>query len=773
MPRHPHPLLLLLALLPALVTTAQDYSYGIDPARDSAAFARFRTHMDSIRRQRPTVAVVLSGGGAKGAAHVPILQLIDSTHVPVDLIMGTSIGGLIGGLYAVGYSGDDLERLIRTMRWESLMRDFNPRRYNALQQKDHDRQYQIITSFGSYMLDLREAGPVAATRSRTLLGDGIIQGRNVENLFASLLTGYEDPRDFLALPTPFACIATDMISAKPKIWHSGSLISALRSTMAIPGLFSPVKQDGMVLLDGSMRSNMPAEVARQMGADIIIAVDISSPALEATQMNSLIDIVYQATDVMAREAYDAALQTADIYIRPDISGFGLLSFDAASIDSLLSRGRQAAETHRSELESLAQRLSATQRDSERTRAIDLQHTPIVIDTIIFSGVNPKEEAYIRDEISIKNVVTKHLLDRAVARLIGTRAFEKVTYTLLGEQMPYTLRFDCQRAPVNQAAIGGRFDSRDYAALQLYCGLGANRLTGRRIDLTARLGLKTSLSVAYAYRTPSGFKPGIELSFQSVRNGDFRANDYNFRFEFNRSRADLYIDLSPWRMFDLRIGAQADYFYWTTLLADFTLMGQGLQVLEKSNIYTSLYTRMRIDSYDNPFFPTQGSRVKLTYNFYPHALLHETTPFHAVQLALQTVLTTGHLTFQPIFHARYVSADVVPYTNALTINPANAFLDQQIPFVGTNNATACQRTLGTIGLNLRTRLARKHHLTASVQAIHQSQQLRDYFDADASRSNIGVALEYAYHSVIGPLRASVHWSDFDHSLGAYIALGLEF
>ena len=253
------------------------YSYGIDPHRDSVAIAQYRSRMDSIRRERPTVALVLSGGGAKGAAHISVIQHLERAGLPIDLVMGTSIGGLVSGLYACGYTGEELEAIIRNQDWNYLLRDTHPRRFDALTQKDYDRQYQLSIPYGTYKWDFHK--PVI--NSRSVLSDGIVQGRNIEDLFASLAVGYGDEMNFIDLPIPFVCVATDMITAKPKVWFSGKLIDALRSTMSIPGLFTPVKKNGMVLMDGSMRSNFPAEIAKQLGADIVIGVDVSAPALGA------------------------------------------------------------------------------------------------------------------------------------------------------------------------------------------------------------------------------------------------------------------------------------------------------------------------------------------------------------------------------------------------------------------------------------------------------------------------------------------------------------
>lgn len=766
---------LVLWMVAALAHNAvgQSLSYGIDPVRDSLAFVQFNKHMDSIRVHRPTVALVLSGGGAKGAAHVSVIRYLEDVGIPIDLVLGTSIGGLVGGLYACGYSGQELEDIIRSQDWNYLMRDTHPRRYDALLQKNYDRQYQLSVPFGSYQWDFLGNEQRTERSTRSLLTNGIIQGRNIQNLFSSLLVGYGDETDFFELPIPFVCVATDMVTAQPKIWHSGNLVKALRSTMSIPGLFTPVKTNGMVLVDGSLRNNMPAGIARQLGADIIITVDISAPALNAKQINSLIDFIFQTTDVLGRESYNAALATTDIYIQPDMSDYSLLSFDAESIDSILVRGRKAVVAHASEIQVLKEMLNDTMTYQTDKKAINMRSRPIILKNIVFNGINSKEEEYLRKRLKLHTVILKHQIDDAVATMMGTKAFEQVTYELLGEETPFTLQFNCFRSPINQLDAGARFDAYDFASLQLHAGFNANQLMGSRWDFTARLGLKSCLSIGYTYRTGEGIDFGGEGSFQAIRNGAFRSEPYDFRIDFNRGRLDGYVSFAPWKQLNLQLGMRMDYFYRVSMLVDYGLSSGTWSDIGKSNIYASAFARLRSDSFNDPYFPTQGLMYAFDYNLYLPGWLHDSPTLHAMQLSFKGAFSKKRLTLMPFLEARHISDDIVPYINMLSISDANKSLDQQISFVGISTPVAARRMLGTAGLTARFQAAPKHFIYATFQLLNESDNIRQYFDKEQSETYMAIALEYAYKTLFGPIKANIHWSDINKSVGFYLGLGYDF
>ena len=239
----------------------------IDPQMDSLSMEILREYLDMVREKRPTVALVLSGGGAKGASHIGVIQCLDSLGIPVDVVLGTSMGGLIGSLYSLGYSPHEMDSLIRTIDWDVALTDRVPR--NFISYNESKYKEKILLSFPffyakkDYQQELEEnihyegaerkydnmhwgAGkgedPAKLVRDNLLgsLPSGFATGQNVNNIFSSLTVGYQDYMDFMDLPIPFVCVATEMVTAKPKIWYEGKLNTALRSTMSIPGVVAPV-----------------------------------------------------------------------------------------------------------------------------------------------------------------------------------------------------------------------------------------------------------------------------------------------------------------------------------------------------------------------------------------------------------------------------------------------------------------------------------------------------------------------------------------------------
>ena len=216
---------------------------------------------DSIGLGRKRVAVVLSGGGAKGMAHIGVLKVLEKAGIPVDIITGTSMGSIIGGLYAIGYNAHSLDSMVRKQDWGYVITDKEDLRRQSLSDRKKQNTYIYSTS-----LSLGKHDPNAG---------GFIKGKNLAELFQQLCVGYTDSLDFSHdLPIPFACVATNIIDNREVDFHSGRLPQAMRASMAIPAAFSPVRIGDMVLVDGGLKNNYPADIARQMGADIIIGVTV-------------------------------------------------------------------------------------------------------------------------------------------------------------------------------------------------------------------------------------------------------------------------------------------------------------------------------------------------------------------------------------------------------------------------------------------------------------------------------------------------------------------
>jgi NTE family protein len=239
---------------------------------------------------------------------------------------------------------------------------------------------------------------------RNLLGSlpsGFVYGQNVSNLISSLTIGYQDSIAFSELPIPFACVASDMVSGKTKIWHSGKINNAMRSTMSIPGLFAPVRIDGMVLVDGGLRDNYPTALARRMGADIIIGVDLSQKPKSYMEVNNLADILSQGIDMMMRDSYEENVKIPDVKIKPYIPEFNMMSFNTDAIDTIMVRGYMAAASQDTLLRIIAQKTAGKYTPVRKPQAFDFHTDSLVIADVDIKGVLPKEKALLKDKLHLK------------------------------------------------------------------------------------------------------------------------------------------------------------------------------------------------------------------------------------------------------------------------------------------------------------------------------------------------------------------------------------
>ena len=297
---------------------------------------------DSTALDRPRVAVVLSGGGAKGVAHIGVLKVIERAGIPVDIVTGTSMGSIVGGLYALGYDACSLDSIVRRQNWDFLLSD----KENLSNQNLADREKQ-----NTYMLTKNFTG-----KKKDVSQGGFVKGKNLAELFRRLVGQYGDSIDFNTLPIPFACVATDIVTNTEYDFHSGYIAQAMRASMAIPGAFSPVRLGDKVLVDGGLRNNYPADVARAMGADIIIGVTVQGDPRTADDLGSVGSIIGQIVDVNCKNKYDENLAITDLPIRVNTKGYSSASFTPAAIDTLLRRGEEEALRHWDELLALKARL---------------------------------------------------------------------------------------------------------------------------------------------------------------------------------------------------------------------------------------------------------------------------------------------------------------------------------------------------------------------------------------------------------------------------------
>jgi NTE family protein len=229
---------------------------------------------------RKKIGLVLGGGGAKGVAHIGVLKVLEEAGIPIDYIAGTSMGAIVGGLYSVGYSANEIDSLVQAQDWTTLLSDRVDRSSLSFPEKENAERFLVTIPFGLEKKDRNFSG--------------VIKGQNLLNLFSNLTIGYHDSIDFNKLNIPFACVAVNLVDGKEYVFHNGRLPLAMRASMAIPAAFTPIRLNGMVLVDGGLNNNYPADVVREMGADIIIGVDLGTSDLKNNnEINTASDVLGQ------------------------------------------------------------------------------------------------------------------------------------------------------------------------------------------------------------------------------------------------------------------------------------------------------------------------------------------------------------------------------------------------------------------------------------------------------------------------------------------------
>ena len=363
---------------------------------------------------RPRIGLALGGGSARGFAHIGVLKWLDEHRIPVDAIAGTSMGGLVGGAFATGMTPAEIEHLVSTISWAKVLEPGASFADKAFRRKQDARAYPSRLEFG--------------LRGGFSLPAGLSASQQVELLLGRIAMPYYATTSFDQFPTPFRCVAADLKSAETVVFDSGWLAQALRATMALPGVFAPVTVDGRTLVDGGILNNVPADVVAAMGADIVIAVDVSGDLAYEKRGDSLLAVLIESLDVMMRAGSRRALESANIVLVPDLKGFWSLDFDRA--DQFARLGYAAAEAQRPALEKYA--LSQADYEAYLAARTRLRKTRLPAPAFVdVEGVLPDEASAIRarlNRFALKPLDTA-ALDRQMVAMMGTGRYVSVNYRL--------------------------------------------------------------------------------------------------------------------------------------------------------------------------------------------------------------------------------------------------------------------------------------------------------------------------------------------------------
>jgi len=370
----------------------------------------------TVGRERPKIGLALSGGGARGGAHVGVLKALEEMDIPIDYIAGTSMGAIVGGFYAAGYSADEIKQLMLDMDWNAALSDRPSRRDETMRKKELEANFMIPYRLGF-------------NKGSIQLPLGVIEGQHLDQIFHRILRVVNDIDDFDQLPIPFRAVATDLVSGEEVILSAGSLPDALRSSMSIPGVFAPVRLNGLLLVDGGMSNNLPVSVVREMGADIVIAVDISSPLLKEEQLKSVLSVTEQLTSFLTRrntERQILLLGPDDVLLVPDLEGFSSADFEGAG--KVAEIGYDTVMSEQAMLSSLS---LPSHLASERTPAAQLARKEYIVQFVEIRNDSVLDDEIIRSRLNIEpgQALDVSALEESIDQIYSLDVFESVTYNL--------------------------------------------------------------------------------------------------------------------------------------------------------------------------------------------------------------------------------------------------------------------------------------------------------------------------------------------------------
>jgi len=544
------------------------------------------------QNSRPTIGIALSGGGALGLAHIGVLRYLEEHRIPVDRIAGTSMGGLLGGLYATGHDVKDLERIVREADWKDLLRA-TPRFEDRI--VTEKQTWNRIT--GSYSIPLGKGFTLPA---------GINSGQALVGLLSGETAAYWDVQDFDDLPIPFRCVATDLMSGEPLVLAKGRLPHALRATMAIPGVFAPVERDGRILVDGGLTNNLPTDVVKQMGADVIIGVNFRVAPPTAEELRNLTDVVRQTVNIAVAQNEIPRVPLADVHIAVQFENRNAMDFSEP--ESLIEKGYQAAAKNQAALERHS--LSNEQWQQHlAARKLRQRNAPVDGPLTTVSAAHPSIQRSAAEELSRKAgpAISSDELRTTLDGLTAATGLPNVFYGWHAETQRSGYHVDIETRRVTEVFLRPSFfyqfspDEPSRPTLKVSASAMFKNSYKARFVGALSLGRDPALLLEYYHPfggSPFFVAPGIALE---------RSHSYRYigkdRFEQTRDRfaGSLYFGIGTWRHVQLRAGAKAglDRYGEPVGVSGITASDTGFVNPEVTGI---------INSQDSGILPTRGLRL---------------------------------------------------------------------------------------------------------------------------------------------------------------------
>ncbi len=544
---------------------------------------------------RPKIGIALQGGGAKGLAHIGVLQWFEDHHIPIDYIAGTSMGGLVGGLYATGYSPAEIKRIIEDIDWNEVLAGATPYQDLAFRRKEDLRAFPNGLELG-----LRHG--------RVEPPGGLNSGQTVRIIIDRSVLPYSDTRSFDTFPIPFRCVATDLVSGKPVVFKDGSLANALRATMSIPAAFAPVREDGKVYADGGLLNNLPTDIVKAMGADIVVGVHLTTGPVSPTNVRSMFQVASGSTDAMINANEIRGMEQADLLITVNLAGYTTLDF--SRVQQIIPKGYEAAQSKSKVLEPFT--LSdeewhryIAQRESRRLKEVPKPQFVKV------DGTTPELSKDIEKDLApfIGKPINTSLLEKHITRAMGIGLFDSLSYSSTNRDGQQGLLITAEEKDYAPPWLKPGFviDGSDPNNVQFTFG---GRLTfldvgGYRSEIRTDFSIGATYLIGTEYYHPLTatshwfIAPEVDASRSPLNL--YTKNRFLAEYKLNRVDGGFDIGYSFDRFSELRFGYQAGYLKATRWIGSPLLPS----VSGRTGKSRARYTMDRLDS---PVIPRRGTAL---------------------------------------------------------------------------------------------------------------------------------------------------------------------
>ncbi|MBQ4819949.1 patatin-like phospholipase family protein [Aquimarina sp. MMG016] len=700
------------------------------------------------------VGLVLSGGGAKGLAHIGVLKVIEEAGVRVDYIGGTSMGAIVGALYASGYGAKELDSIFRSVDFDSFIQDVLPRDAKTFYEREDSEKYAITLPFDRFKIGLPK---------------GLSKGQNFYNQFSRYTAHVNHITNFDDLPIPFFCMATNIETGQQVLLDKGYLPEAVAASGALPSIFSPVELDGVLMTDGGVSNNYPVKEIKEKGAEIVIGIDVQDSLMPRDQLNSVTNILLQISNFRTIKAMKSKVSETDVYIKPSILEFSVMSFDEG--DKIISNGEKAALANFEVLKEISERQTPTTPRGKVSRTSDTLN----ISSLLITGNDRYTRSYIKGKLKLNKtpkIITYDKLNEGINNLSATGNFDRVSHRLVDGKEGKTLLVNVKESE-NKMLLRFAAHYDDLYKTAALVNITRKSLLFNNDVLSFDIALGDNVRYDLDYYIDKGYYWSVGLKYRYTN--FTKATDFDFVRQFGEL-PDLAINTIDVEYTDFNL-----QIYGETLLQQTFSVGVGgeykrLQIISETfgedvnqiprtvfddSDYWSAFGYLRLDTYDNKYFPKRG----FLFDGDIHTYLFSsdfTETFNEFSIAKAKL---GYATSLSKNMAMNISFEAGTKIGNVSLNSLDFQLggfgartiNNFIPFYGYDFLGITGQGFAKGLITLDYEVINNHHVNASANFANVGNKIFSSGDWLQSPEFTGYALGYGLETFMGPIQVKYSYS----------------